>query len=126
MSRVFDRPFETLACPQGGQSHTARARRRRPLGVATRLYVNLAMADQAEAVATFPVDGVGLLRSEFMTLDALGGKHPSELIDAGGADEFLTKMSASLLRIARAFAPRPVIYRTYDFQDERVSKARRW
>lgn len=93
-----------------------------PVSLATRLYVNLAMADQAEAVATFPVDGVGLLRSEFMILDALGGKHPSELIDAGGADEFLTKMSASLLRIARAFAPRPVIYRTYDFKTNEFRK----
>lgn len=37
-----------------------------PTPLATRLYVNLPMADQAEAVAARPVDGVGLLRSEFM------------------------------------------------------------
>lgn len=41
--------------------------------LATRLYVNLAIADQAEAVAALPVDGVGLLRAEFLVTDALGG-----------------------------------------------------
>jgi phosphoenolpyruvate synthase/pyruvate phosphate dikinase len=39
-----------------------------------------------------------------------------ELVAAGGANEFRDKMSASLLRITRAFHPRPVIYRTYDFR----------
>src|SRR5690606_17814670 len=43
---------------------------------ATKLYVNLAIADQAERVAALPVDGVGLLRAEFMITDALGGVHP--------------------------------------------------
>lgn len=84
--------------------------------LATRVYVNLAMADQAEAVAALPVDGVGLLRAEFMITDALGGRHPKELLATGGAREFHDKMSASLLRITRAFHPRPVIYRTYDFR----------
>jgi pyruvate,water dikinase len=84
--------------------------------LATRVYVNLAIADQAEAAAALPVDGVGLLRAEFMITDALGGRHPNELVAAGGAKEFHDKMSASLLRITRAFHPRPVVYRTYDFR----------
>jgi pyruvate,water dikinase len=63
-----------------------------------------------------PVDGVGLLRAEFMITDALGGVHPRELIARGGREEFLTRMSASLLRITEAFAPRPVVYRTIDFR----------
>lgn len=84
--------------------------------LATRIYVNLAMADHAEEVAAQPVDGVGLLRAEFMVTDALGGVHPRELLARGGRDEFLSAMSASLLRITRAFAPRPVVYRTIDFR----------
>lgn len=82
----------------------------------TKLYVNLAIADHAESVAALPVDGVGLLRSEFMILDALEGQHPSALVEAGRADDFVEKMSTKLLHIARAFDPRPVIYRTYDFK----------
>lgn len=85
--------------------------------LATRIYVNLAMADNAEEVAARPgIDGVGLLRAEFMITDALGGVHPRELLRRGGRDEFLDRMSASLLRITRAFAPRPVVYRTIDFR----------
>lgn len=84
--------------------------------LATRVYLNVAIADQAEAAAALPVDGVGLLRAEFMITDALGGRHPKELVAAGGANEFRDKMSASLLRITRAFHPRPVIYRTHDFR----------
>jgi pyruvate,water dikinase len=87
-----------------------------PESLATRLYVNLAIAAQAEAVAALPVDGVGLLRAEFLITEALGGRHPKELIAAGGKDEFIEKMRESLLRITLAFQPRPVIYRTYDFR----------
>jgi pyruvate,water dikinase len=84
--------------------------------VATRIYVNLAMAEHAEDVAAMPVDGVGLLRAEFMLTDALGGVHPRALLAKGGRDEFIARMSASLLRITTAFTPRPVVYRTIDFR----------
>ena len=84
--------------------------------LATRLYVNLAVAERAEEVAALPVDGVGLLRAEFMILDALGGQHPRDLIARGGRREFMAKMSEQLLRITHAFYPRPVVYRTYDFR----------
>jgi pyruvate,water dikinase len=82
----------------------------------TRLYVNLAMAKNAEAVAALPVDGVGLLRAEFMITDALGGVHPKKLIAEQRSQEFVDRMSASLLTITRAFSPRPVVYRCYDFR----------
>jgi pyruvate,water dikinase len=84
--------------------------------LATALYVNLAIADQAEVVAAGPVDGVGLLRAEFMVSDALGGMHPRELLARGERQQFIDRMSAPLLRIARAFAPRPVVYRSIDFR----------
>jgi pyruvate,water dikinase len=87
-----------------------------PEALATRLYVNLAMADHAEAVAAQPVDGVGLLRAEFLVTDALGGVHPRELLARGEADQFVDRMAESLLRITRPFAPRPVVYRTIDFR----------
>ena len=92
--------------------------------LATRLYVNLAMADAAESAAALPVDGVGLLRAEFMIIDALDGKHPKALLAEGGADEFVSKMTDSILRIAKPFFPRPVIYRTYDFRTNEFSGLR--
>ena len=87
-----------------------------PEALATRLYVNLAIAARAEEVAAMPVDGVGLLRAEFMIADALGGVHPRHLLAQGRRDEFASAMRTSLLQVTRAFAPRPVIYRTIDFR----------
>jgi pyruvate,water dikinase len=87
-----------------------------PETLATRVYVNLAIADHAERVASMPVDGVGLLRAEFLLTDALGGVHPRRLMADGRERELVDRMVASLSRITRAFAPRPVVYRTIDFR----------
>ena len=84
--------------------------------IATKLYVNLAVAEHADDVAALDVDGVGLLRAEFMVADALGGVHPRLLIERGRQQEFVDAMVASLERIAHAFAPRPVVYRSIDFR----------
>jgi pyruvate,water dikinase len=87
-----------------------------PEPTGTLLYVNLAIADHAEEVAALPVDGVGLLRAEFMITDALQGEHPQHLLATGRRAEFVDRMVASVLRITRAFAPRPVVYRAVDFR----------
>ncbi len=84
--------------------------------LATRLYVNLAMAERAEEAAALPVDGVGLLRAEFMITDALGGVHPKKLLADGRRSTFVEAMVASLAQVTRAFAPRPVVYRAMDFR----------
>ena len=82
----------------------------------TRIYVNLAMAQLAPRVAALPVDGVGLLRAEFMVTDALEGVHPKELVARGEGHVFVERMAASLLEVTRAFGDRPVVYRTIDFR----------
>ena len=87
-----------------------------PPTTATRLYANLAVAEHAAEVAAMPVDGVGLLRAEFMVADALKGVHPRLLIERGDQQQFVDAMSESLLTITRAFAPRPVVYRSIDFR----------
>jgi pyruvate,water dikinase len=93
-----------------------------PEPIATKLYVNLAIASHAAEAAALPVDGVGLLRSEFMIADALGGVHPKKLLADSKREELIEQLSASLLTITRAFAPRPVIYRTYDFRTNEFRK----
>ncbi|MFY0583194.1 HAD-IC family P-type ATPase [Cystobacter fuscus] len=87
-----------------------------PEPLATELYVNLALPGQAREAAALPVDGVGLLRAEFLLTDALGGVHPRKLIAEGRQREFVERMVGPLLEIARAFHPRPVVYRTTDFR----------
>ncbi|UUO02696.1 PEP-utilizing enzyme, partial [Mycolicibacterium novocastrense] len=82
----------------------------------TKVYVNLAMPEAAETVAAQPVDGVGLLRAEFMLTEALAGRHPRDLIAHGEQATLVDQLGASVGRIAAAFAPRPVIYRATDFR----------
>ena len=82
----------------------------------TKIYVNLAMPDMAESVAAQDVDGVGLLRAEFMLTQALSGRHPRDLIAHGEQSDLVDAMVAAIGRIASAFGTRPVIYRATDFR----------
>ena len=82
----------------------------------TKIYVNLAMPESAERVATQDVDGVGLLRAEFMLTEALGGRHPRDLMAHREQEQLVDTMAASVGRIAAAFTPRPVVYRATDFR----------
>ncbi len=103
--------------PEGGVARPARVAGWGAAPVtATRLYVNLAEPERVEEVAALPVDGVGLLRAEFMILSALDGTHPRLLVEQGRGDEFVERLAAELRIFARAFHPRPVIYRTTDFK----------
>jgi len=83
---------------------------------ATRLYVNLGEPERAAEVAAMDVDGVGLLRAEFMLLSALDRTHPRKLIAEGRSGEIVSRLVDALKVFAREFAPRPVIYRAMDFR----------
>ncbi|OGD62632.1 phosphoenolpyruvate synthase [Candidatus Beckwithbacteria bacterium RBG_13_42_9] len=81
---------------------------------ATKVYVNLAEPDLAKKVAQKDVDGVGLLRAEFMIAQI--GIHPKRLIAEGKREVFINKLAKGLETFAKAFSPRPVIYRATDFK----------
>ena len=80
----------------------------------TRVYVNLAQPELAEIVAKRKVDGVGLLRAEFMVAQI--GEHPQYMISQNRGQEFVDKLAQGINTFAKAFAPRPVVYRTNDFK----------
>jgi pyruvate, water dikinase len=84
--------------------------------LATRIYVNLAFPERAAEVAALPVDGVGLLRAEFILTSALEGTHPKQLMADGRVGEFEDRLATALLAVTRPFGDRPVIYRTTDFR----------
>lgn len=86
-----------------------------PLG--TEIHVNLALPEAAARVAARPdVDGVGLLRAEFLLTAALDGVHPREVVARGEQERFVNRVAESVGTIAAAFAPRPVVYRTTDLR----------
>ncbi len=84
------------------------------LKTATKLYVNLAEPEKAHEVARGHVDGVGLLRAEFMIAGI--GTHPKKFIKDHKSHIFVEKLSHNLLQFCEAFSPRPVVYRATDFR----------
>lgn len=80
----------------------------------TRVYVNLAQPELADKVAARNVDGVGLLRAEFIVSQI--GYHPLYMIKHGRSEEYIQRLYEGILPFARAFSPRPVVYRTTDFK----------
>jgi pyruvate,water dikinase len=86
--------------------------------IATQLLVNLSQSSLIEQVQSFPVDGVGLLRSELMVLNILDGQHPNSWILGGRQAELLELWSEQIMQFARAFAPRPVFYRSLDWRSQ--------
>ncbi|MEH2299185.1 MAG: putative PEP-binding protein [Nostoc sp.] len=86
--------------------------------IATQLLVNLSQSILIKQVQSFPVDGVGLLRSELMVLNILSGQHPNSWILGGRQAELLELWSEQIMQFARAFAPRPVFYRSLDWRSQ--------
>ncbi|HZZ98407.1 MAG TPA: phosphoenolpyruvate synthase [Candidatus Saccharimonadia bacterium] len=81
---------------------------------ATKVYVNLAEPELAEQTAARNVDGIGLLRAEFMLAGI--GTHPKKLIHDHHQQVFIHKLADDMEKFCKAFAPRPVIYRATDFK----------
>ncbi len=80
----------------------------------TRVYVNLAEPELANTVAARHVDGVGLLRAEFM-MAQIGG-HPRYMLHEGKGEQFMETLAKGITAFTKAFHPRPVVYRTSDFK----------
>lgn len=89
------------------------------LKTATKVYVNLGEPELAEEIATRNVDGVGLLRAEFMMAGI--GVHPKKLIHEGKSQIFVDKLADGIGKICAAFGERPVVYRASDFKTNEYS-----
>jgi len=92
------------------------------LKTTTRLYVNLAEPELADRVAQRSVDGVGLLRAEFIVAQI--GTHPRTFIDEGNPQEYTRQLTEGIREFCRAFSPRPVVYRLSDFKTNEYANLR--
>lgn len=81
---------------------------------ATKVYVNLAEPELAKKISLQNVDGVGLLRAEFMMAGI--GVHPKKMIRDGKKKVFIEKLADQLYMFCESFSPRPVVYRASDFK----------
>jgi len=84
------------------------------LVTATKIYLNLGEPQLAVEMAQRNVDGIGLLRAEFMIANI--GKHPRAFIKERKQKEFINQLAEDLETFASAFDPRPVVYRFTDFR----------
>ena len=87
---------------------------RRVFTTKTKVYVNLAQPDLADRVATRDVDGVGLLRAEFIIAHI--GEHPRFVLREKREGKFIDQLAQGISSFTKAFYPRPVVYRTSDFK----------
>ena len=81
---------------------------------ATKVMVNLAEPELADEVSRLNVDGIGLLRAEFMISGI--GIHPRYAIKEGLSRAYIHKLEEGLIKFCQAFGSRPVIYRATDFK----------
>lgn len=106
---------------------------------ATKILINLGIPDVAEERAKLPVQGIGLMREEFIAGTYIK-IHPNALLEyeelkkdpeyaetikkidelTEGYDDkaqyFIDKLAEGIAKVCRAFSPRPVVLRTSDFK----------
>ncbi|MBA7630420.1 Phosphoenolpyruvate synthase [subsurface metagenome] len=104
--KVYDGKVAETRLAGGGPASTVKTR--------TKVLVNLAEPDIADRVAQRNVDGLGLLRAEFII--ARIGEHPNYMIEQNRGHEFVDKLAEGLTKFAEPFYPRQVVYRTNDFK----------
>ncbi|MEM0979585.1 MAG: putative PEP-binding protein [Cyanobacteria bacterium P01_H01_bin.58] len=80
----------------------------------TDIWLNLSQPDVAAMMASLPVAGIGLLRSEWLMMPVLDGRHPNHWLQQGQGDILRERLMTQLRPILRAFFPRPVRYRSLD------------
>ena len=78
---------------------------------ATEIKVNISIPEIAPKVAPI-ADGVGLLRVEHLILGI--GKHPIKFIRDDEEEELVKRIAGGVRKVAQAFYPKPVWYRTLD------------
>ena len=117
---VYKRSFKSLRDYKGmfealsPQTPIASARPQEIVKTATKVYVNLAEPELAAKIAKRNVDGLGLLRAEFMMAEI--GIHPKKIIKERRQKLFKQMLAEKLSIFCEQFWPRPVVYRATDFK----------
>lgn len=87
---------------------------------ATQLLVNVSQISSIDRLKNLPIDGIGLLRSELMALEALDCQNPQLWLKNGRKSEFINRMAGQLSLFAAAVSPRPIFYRSLDLRESGV------
>ena len=82
---------------------------------ATKIYMNLAIPEKIEEYKNLPMQGIGLMRSEFIFASYIG-EHPLYLVETGQSQKLVDKFAEGVAIVARAIQPKPVVVRFSDFK----------
>ena len=81
----------------------------------TNIYVNLSEPEQISKYKDYNMDGIGLMRVEFIITDTIS-KHPLYMIKMGQEKEYIRKLAEGISKVAEVLNPRPIIVRFSDFK----------
>lgn len=93
------------------------------LPTATRIYMNLGGLERLEEYRSLPVDGIGLLRTEFLIAGSIG-HHPLALLEQNRGGELVDGLADGIAQIAQAMHPRPVYVRFSDLKSNEYRSLR--
>ncbi|MDQ2054505.1 pyruvate, water dikinase [Halobellus sp. H-GB7] len=85
--------------------------------------VMLILGDPSRAfsLASLPVDGVGLVREEFIITSHVG-THPLAMLERGEGEQYITALQTGIAKIAAAFYPDRVVVRLSDFKTDEYQR----
>lgn len=82
---------------------------------ATKIYMNLGEPELIEKYKNLPMDGIGLMRTEFIFTNMIGA-HPMYLVKTGQGDLMIDKLAEGISKVAQAIYPKNLVVRTSDFR----------
>lgn len=82
---------------------------------ATKIYMNLGEPELIEKYKNLPMDGIGLMRTEFIFTNMIGA-HPMYLVKTGQGDLMVEKLAEGISKVAQAIYPKNLVVRTSDFR----------
>ena len=88
---------------------------------ATKIFMNLGVPEKIEEYKDLPIDGIGLMRIEFIIASWIK-MHPLAAIERGESDFYVEKLAEGIGMVARAIYPKPVVVRFSDFKTNEYAK----
>jgi pyruvate,water dikinase len=82
----------------------------------TKVMINLSQSRRIPDLPNPAIDGIGLLRSEWLMLEILDRRHPWHWVDQGQGSELQTRLAQTLEPILQALGDKPVRYRSLDLR----------
>jgi pyruvate,water dikinase len=82
--------------------------------IATQLMVNISQPSSIEKTLSLPIDGVGLLRGEWMLSERLPLDSLETRLASSEQGQIIEALTDSIYPFVRAFHPKPVFYRSFD------------